>query len=155
MFKNMKQFFEERIQLTMSDDESGSDEQSLRLATAALMIEMTRADDEVTDEERRAVDDVLRDLFSISEEEAKALAKLAEAEVDSAACLFDFTKMVDQSFSQPQKQRVVEMLWRVAFADAHKDHEEEYLVRKISDLIHVSHENFIKARHRVEQDLAG
>ncbi|MCF6323428.1 MAG: TerB family tellurite resistance protein [Gammaproteobacteria bacterium] len=154
MFKNMKQFFEERIQSVMND-ESDSEEQSLRLATAALMIEMTRADDEVTDEERQAVDGVLQELFAISEEEAKTLAKLAAAEVDNAACLFDFTKMVDQSFTQPQKQRVVEMLWRVAFSDAHKDHEEEYLVRKISDLIHVSHENFIKARHRVEEELAG
>ncbi|MBL1259345.1 MAG: TerB family tellurite resistance protein [Thiotrichaceae bacterium] len=154
MFNSMKQFFEERIQSVMAD-ENDADEQSLRLATAALMIEMTRADDDVTDEERRAVDGVLQGLFSISEDEAKALAKLAEAEVDNAACLFDFTKMVDQSFTQPQKQRVVEMLWRVAFSDAHKDHEEEYLVRKISDLIHVSHENFIKARHRVEQELAG
>jgi len=154
MFKSMKQFFEERIQLSV-DDDSAADEQPLRLATAALMIEMTRADDEVTDGERRAVDNVLQELFAISKEEANELAVLAEAEVDNAACLFDFTKMVDQSFSQPQKQRVVEMLWRVAFADSHKDHEEEYLVRKISDLIHVSHENFIKARHRVEQDLKG
>lgn len=154
MFKSMKQFFEARIQFSTGED-TASDEQSLRLATAALMIEMTRADDEVTDGERRAVDNVLQELFAISKEEAKELAELAEAEVDNVACLFDFTKMVDQSFSQPQKQRVVEMLWRVAFADSHKDHEEEYLVRKISDLIHVSHENFIKARHRVEQDLKG
>ena len=78
MFKSMKQFFEERIQSVMAD-ESDADEQSLRLATAALMIEMTRADDDVTDEERRAVDGVLQDLFSISEEEAQALAKLAAA----------------------------------------------------------------------------
>ncbi len=154
MFKNMKQFFEARIQSVM-ENATDSDEQSLRLATTALMIEMTRADFEVTDDERSAVDVALRDLFAISNSEAKELALLAEAEVDSAACLFDFTRMVDQSFTQPQKQRVVEMLWRVAFADTHKDHHEEYLVRKIADLIHVSHEDFIKARHRVEQGLAG
>ncbi len=154
MFKSMKQFFEEHVQSAMGSD-VGADEQALRLATAALMIEMTRADFEVTDNERRAVDSALRELFSISDEEAKGLAVLAEAEVESAACLFSFTRMVDQSFTQPQKQRVVEMLWRVAFSDTHKDHHEEYLVRKIADLIHVSHENFIKARHRVEQGLAG
>lgn len=153
MFKNMKQFFETRIQSAM-ESTNDDDEQSLRLATAALMIEMTRADFEVTDDERSAVDSVLRELFAISESEAKELAVLAESEVDNAACLFDFTRMVDQSFTQPQKQRVVEMLWRVAFADTQKDHHEEYLVRKIADLIHVSHEDFIKARHRVEQGLA-
>jgi len=154
MFKDMKQFFETRIQSVM-ESTNDDDEQSLRLATAALMIEMTRADFEVTDEERRAVDTALRDLFAISDSEANELAVLAEAEVDNTACLFDFTRMVDQSFSPPQKQRVVEMLWRIAFADMHKDHHEEYLVRKIADLIHVSHEDFIKARHRVEQALTG
>ncbi len=151
MFKSMKQFFETHIQTAMGED-AEKDEQALRLATAALMIEMTRADFEVTDDERRAVDDVLKMLFSISDEEAKSLARLAEVEVDNAACLFSFTRMVDQSFTQPQKQRVVEMLWRVAFADQSKDHHEEYLVRKIADLIHLSHEDFIKARHRVEQE---
>lgn len=152
MFKSMKQFFEARIQTAMGAEDEG-DEQLLRLATAALLIEMTRADFEVTDAERSAVDVALRELFAISDSEAKELATLAEAEVDNAACLFEFTRMVDQSFTQPQKQRVVEMLWRIAFSDAHKDHHEEYLVRKITDLLHVSHEDYIKARHRVEQGM--
>lgn len=147
MFKSMKQFFEQRIQSAVDAD----DEQPLRLATAALLIEMTRADFEISDDERSAVDNALRELFEISDDEAKVLATLAEAEVDNAACLFEFTRMVDQSFTQPQKRRVVEMLWRIAFADSHKDHHEEYLVRKIADLIHVSHADFIQARHRVEQ----
>lgn len=146
MFKSMKEFFEQQVQSSLGSD----DEQSMRLATAALLIEMTRADFEVSDSERSAVDNALRDLFEISDEEASELARLAEAEVDSAACLFEFTRMVDQSFTQPQKQRVVEMLWRVAFADNNKDHHEEYLVRKIADLIHVSHPDFVKARMKVE-----
>jgi len=45
---------------------------------------------------------------------------------------------------------VVEMLWRVAFADGRIDRYEEALVRKIAELIYVPHRDFIRARHRVQ-----
>jgi uncharacterized tellurite resistance protein B-like protein len=45
------------------------------------------------------------------------------------------------------------MLWRVAYSDACKDKHEEYLVRKIAELLHVPHPAFIRARHKVEAEL--
>ena len=50
---------------------------------------------------------------------------------------------------------MVEYLWAVAFADENVDKHEEYLVRKIANLIGVSHKEFIKAKLRARDGGAG
>ena len=46
------------------------------------------------------------------------------------------------------------MLWRVALADSELDKHEDYLVRKVADLLYVPHQDLIRIRNRVSDDLA-
>ncbi|MBV2123299.1 MAG: TerB family tellurite resistance protein, partial [Candidatus Thiodiazotropha sp. (ex Ctena orbiculata)] len=48
-----------------------------------------------------------------------------------------------------QKIQIIESLWQVAFADRQLHHYEEHVIRRLADLIHVSHGDFISAKHRV------
>ena len=153
MIRRIQQFFSERIQSRVNAGQQGG-EQAVRLATAALLIEVTRADHHVEQSERRAVISAMQDLFGLGREETDELVSLAEEEVDGATSLFQFTQLVDREFSQEQKAQVIEMMWRVAFADLNKDHHEEYLVRKVADLLHVPHSTFIRTRHNVETALS-
>ena len=61
--------------------------------------------------------------------------------------------MIASEFTQAQKIKVVELLWSVAYADLQLDSMEEHMVRKISDLIYVSHKDFIKTKHKVQSAL--
>lgn len=145
----IRDFF--RSQLSDADDAPHDAEHRTRLATAALLVEMTRADREVTEDERRAVDAGLREVFGLDAAETAELVRLAELEVKKAASLFQFTHLVDKAYPMERKIRIVELLWRVAYSDSCKDHHEEHLVRKIADLLHVPHSAFILARHRAEE----
>lgn len=149
MISAIRDFF--RSRLTEGDASQPDAERSARLATAALLIEMTRADHQVTEEERRAVDEALREVFELGEEELAELVRLAELEVKNATSLFQFTHLIDKTYSMERKIRIVELLWRVAYSDSCKSHHEEHLVRKIADLLHVPHSAFILARHKVEE----
>jgi uncharacterized tellurite resistance protein B-like protein len=42
--------------------------------------------------------------------------------------------------------KLVENMWRVAFSDQKLDKYEEALIRKVADLIYVSHQDFIKTK---------
>lgn len=152
MIKGITRFFQERIR--PDEDVKGGriSEQRLQLATAALLIEMTRADFTVTDTERAAVDRSLQELFGLSVAETRQLIDLAELEVRASSSLFQFTHLIDKHFAPEQKITVIELLWRVAYSDAGKDHHEEHLVRKVADLLHVPHSAFIRARERVESE---
>jgi len=150
----MQQFFSTRIQSVMEVDDKATSEHAIQLATAALLIEMTHADFHITEDEKNAVKQALQKAFELSEVETKELISLAEQGVREASSLYQFTDLIDKNFTMEQKKHVVEMLWRVAFSDQHKDMHEEYLVRKIADLIHVSHKDFIQTRHIVEAEYA-
>ena len=149
MLKGLQQFFEKRIAPLAPGARTGAEaEHRLRLATAALFIETMRADFHVTDEERSRLDAAVRDTLDLDADEARELLALAEQEVGAAVELFQFTRLIDEAFTSEQKAQLVERLWRVAFADAHIDRMEEHLVRKIANLLHVPHRDYIEAKRR-------
>ena len=130
-----------------------ADQHRLQVATGALLVEMMRTDIESAEGERTVVLGALRDKFDLTEEETHELMALAEAEADDAIDHYQFTSLIKNGFSQEQKRKVVEYLWAVAYADANADKHEEYLVRKIANLIGVSHKEFIEAKLRVRDGM--
>lgn len=151
MLKRIQQFFASQIQAGVSADPVSA-QHALRLATAALLIEVTRADYQFDQGEQEAVMTALRDLFGLSKQETDELVALAEEEAKRSVSLFQFTELVDKQFSAEQKAQIVELMWRVSYADRHKDMHEEHVIRKVADLLHVPHSAFVRARHRVEQE---
>lgn len=152
MLRAIQQFFENRIRPNAGDDNAAAGEHALRLATAALLIEMIRADDHVGPEERQAVLEAAQRAFELSSDETEELVRLAEQEATEAVSLYQFTNLIDKHFPLERKVHVVELLWRVAYADGVKDMHEEHLVRKIADLLHVPHRDFVRTRHKVESE---
>ncbi|HHO67751.1 MAG TPA: TerB family tellurite resistance protein [Gammaproteobacteria bacterium] len=152
MLKAIQDFFRTRLQA--AGPEGRHDDKALQLATAALLFEMVRADHEAGSDEREVVERSLRSTFDLDESETQALAALAEQEAEEAVSLYQFTALINRHFTPQDKVRVVEMLWRVAWADGRLHPYEEALVRKIAELIHVPHRDFIQAKHRVQGQLS-
>jgi uncharacterized tellurite resistance protein B-like protein len=152
MIRSIREFFEARIVVA---NDALSEERSLELATAALLIEVSRADFDVGDSERTAIEEAIRNSFGLDPSETSEIIALAEAEVANAISLYEFTRLVDQSFSPAQKEHVVGLLWDVALSDDRLEGREEHLIRKIATLLHVPHERFIAekiaARKRREE----
>jgi uncharacterized tellurite resistance protein B-like protein len=147
VLRGLQSFFEERISPLLGGARAEAEvEHRLRLATAALFVEMMRADFEVTDEERRKLETLVSETLELGDEDARDLLAAAEREVDGAVELFQFTRLIDEAFTPEQKAQVVERLWRIAWADEHVDRLEEHLVRKIANLLHVSHRDYIAAK---------
>lgn len=148
MLGAIQEFFRSKIN---PQDAVQDDQQRLQLATAALLFEMLRADHDEHPQERRTLEAALRKCFDLGRDETLELAALADTEAANAVSLYQFTGLINRHFSPHQKIRVVEMLWQVAYADGRLDPYEEALVRKIADLIHVPHRDFIRAKHRVAE----
>lgn len=151
MLRGIQQFFASRIQPAVSRAGQGQ-VAALQLATTALLLEVTRADHHFSHDERRAVVDAVQRFFKLSPVETDELIKLAEREVEDATDLYQFTRLVNDHFDYEQKLGVMEMLWRMAFADGNKDKYEEYLIRRLADLLYVSHKDFIRLRQIVEAE---
>ncbi len=130
-------------------------ERELRLAAAALLFEVVRADGVVKPEEQTVLRAALRSTFAIAEDELDELVATGAQESREAISLFEFTRQVDEALSQDEKKRIVELLWLVSFSDAEKHAEEEHAVRKIAGLLHVPHPDFIDAKIRARESAKG
>jgi uncharacterized tellurite resistance protein B-like protein len=140
MIRTIREFFSVRI-----EGETRA-ERSIELATAALLIEVSRADFEVSEEERRAIQDQVRASFGLEEGDTREIVALAEEEVSRSVSLYEFTRLVDQTFSPEQKRHVIGLLWGVALSDQRLEVREEHLIRKIASLLHVPHQAFIEEK---------
>ncbi|MGH8511179.1 MAG: TerB family tellurite resistance protein [Nitrososphaera sp.] len=127
---------------------------ALNLATAALLVEISRADNHVSDSERAFIIEAMRKSFGLDELEARELVQLADRAADQAVSLTEFTRLLNQNLTQEDRVSIVQSLWQVANADTDIDKYEEYYVRKIADLLYVSHSDFIRTKLRVIKDKA-
>jgi uncharacterized tellurite resistance protein B-like protein len=134
--------------LGTGDRTEAEDAAGLNLAVAALLVEVLRADDEVDPAERGQVVESLGLQLGLSVSEGQELLQLAEQRVDEAYDLYQFTSQVNRALSAGEKLRLVEQLWRVASADAVIHKYEEHVIRRIADLLHVPHRDFIAAKLR-------
>ncbi|CAD7851464.1 MAG: hypothetical protein [Olavius algarvensis Gamma 3 endosymbiont] len=125
-------------------------EQALRVATAVLLIEVTRADFIVQTSEKARMRQLLEQQFGLSAAELDALMDEAEADADRLVSIQHTTRLLNEHYDHAMKLRVIEMMWQLVYADGAKDHYEEHLIRQVADLLYISHSEFIQARHKAE-----
>jgi len=134
MIDRIKNFFEQQLM-----PGEGADEQT-------LLIELARADFEEDELERSLIMAMLRDTFDLDDDMLSELMKLAEEGTEDAHDMYQFTQLVNDHYDYADKQKLIENLWAVAFADGRLDRYEEQFIRKVAGLIHVAHGDFIKAK---------
>ena len=120
----------------------------LRLAVAALLVEVLRADYDVGHEERQLVVASASRLLGLAVEESEALVAEAERHIDKSHDLYQFTSQINRVYGEVEKLQLLEALWRVAHADATVHKYEEHLIRRVADLLHMPHSTFIMAKLR-------
>lgn len=127
---------------------------AIRLATAALMVEVMVTDGALSPAETTRIPELLQQRFGLTPQEAAELTELARQEVAEATSLYQFTALVNQHFSAADKYALVHNLWQVAYADATLDKHEESLIRQVAELIHLSHSRYIQARNQARDNPA-
>jgi uncharacterized tellurite resistance protein B-like protein len=126
-------------------------EHALQLATAVMLVEVMRADATFHPGEREAVLAALREKFALGDDEAARLSELAESAARDATDLFSFTSRINDHFEMPQKLRMVEHMWLVAYADGHLSEHERHVLWRVADLLHVPQGAYVHARLRAQQ----
>lgn len=150
MLRSLKDLFD-RLAPPNDQADPREAEHLLQLATAVMLVEVMRADASFHDDERSAVLAALTDKFALADDEAARLVELAEATAKQATDLFSFTSRINERFEMPQKLRMVEHMWRVAYADGHLSEHERHVMWRIADLLHVPQGAYVNARLRAQQ----
>ncbi len=126
-----------------------SSELDLQKVSACLLLEVARADYQVDEVERAAIIQAISSTTDMPAADLDQLVKDAEQQADAAISLHEHIRLVNEDFSREQKIKLIEQLWRVAYADKELDRYEEAFIRKLADLIYVKHRDFMQAKLRV------
>ena len=150
MLKVIREYFELRVVVRDAPVTAAMLQQRLQIAAAALLLEVGRIDLHLSDAEIEAVEAALQAVFGLSQNEIARILELARQEIEIEPGLHGFTRLINEHLSIDEKLQVVEMLWRVAYADATLDKYEEHLVRRLADLLYIPHSQFIRAKLRAQ-----
>lgn len=126
-----------------------------KLAACALLIELAYADDSFTEAERRHLRSAMGRQFGLEPHQADELLELAEKERADATDLYQFTSLIKEHYSRGQKMVLLEIMWGLVYADGDLASKEEYLMRKICNLLDIEAGYLAEVRRRVEPGPGG
>ena len=134
--------------------DAGSRDDAIRMATAVLMIDVARADHVFEESEFDQVLRLAESHFKLAPEDAAELVNEAGEKAEDLVSAYDFTRILHEHLDHDEKARIVELLWRIAYADGRLDKYEDSLVLKISDLLHVSRGLVMRLKHDAQAEHA-
>jgi len=140
---------------SIPEDEASADvgEARIQHATAVLLVEIARADHERLAIEHEAMLESLKGGFNLSAIEAESLLNRAETAAENSVSLHEYTRILHAELSYIEKEKVVEMLWRIALADKVLDKYEDYMVGKIAELLYVVRGDVMRLKNKVYESL--
>lgn len=145
MLKRVTLWFQNQFEQQQQENQT----HTVELATAVLLYEIMRADEKFEQSERQVYRSILTTQFSLSEEEVQALMEMTEQNADFAADFQQFTRVLNDKCSAEEKRAILDSLWQVAYADNDIDAHEEHLIRRIADLMHIPHSQFIQSKLKI------
>ncbi len=141
MIEKIKNLFSKKVLETEADSTSAD-----QLATAALLIEVMVIDGNLDPDETQSISATLSRMLDLSAQQVDELIELSHAEVREATSLYQFTSEINKHFGHNKKLSLMTAMWRVAFADGHLDKHEENIIRRVADLLHIRHSEYIRCK---------
>lgn len=148
MLTKIIDFFNSNASLKAGGD-SKSRESGIEVAACALLVEMASIDNEFSETERKRIISILKEEFGLADEMATNLIELAGDELKESVDLWQFTSLINKNYSPQEKMQLIELVWKIVYADGQLDKHEDYLVKKLSRMLNLSHKEMIDAKLKV------
>ena len=141
MLNKIRQLFAKNTDISEQDQIATE-----HLATAALLIEVMIIDGNLDDQELHSISQTLCEILDLTEAQVDELILLSREEVAEATSLYQFTREINNHFDLEGKMKLLTSMWRVAYADGHLDKHEEGIIRRVADLLHIRHNEYIRCK---------
>ena len=140
MIDRIKSFFAKNV---LEPEETVTSEQ---IAVAALLIEVMVIDGNLDAQELESISQTLCNILELEAEMVEELLRLSREEVAEATSVYQFTREINEHFELDKKMNLLTAMWRVAYADGYLDKHEEGIIRRVADLLHIRHNEYIRCK---------
>jgi uncharacterized tellurite resistance protein B-like protein len=142
-------------ELTSGNEKRQFGEDDYRLAAAALLFHVIAVDGAVSAEERKALSALLQDRFELDAGDAATLVSAAETADKEAVDLYGFTSILKGRLEEAERERIVEMMWTLVYADGKVHEFEDNVIWRVAELLGVSSQARIRLKRSVRDGSSG
>jgi uncharacterized tellurite resistance protein B-like protein len=144
MLRQLKSLFEAPAPRPLA----GFERRHLQVAVAALLHEARRADYHEGNDEYALAQAALADMFGLEGDDGVAVLEEGRARAEQLTSFYAPVTIIKRDLSLGERVRLIEHLWRVAYANGKLDPYEDHYVRKIAHLLYVPNTQSMLARNR-------
>lgn len=116
------------------------------LAATMLLLEVAWADHDIAEDEMACIKEALRASWGLEGDAVESTVSRARELHDTSAGVYPFTRLLNETCSRTERADILRHMWRLARFDGNQHHYEEAAIRRISDLLYLSHAEFIAAK---------
>lgn len=156
MFEYLRKLFSDdqtSVIQNVSGSSSNQKNKKVEVAACALFIEIAKADGEFTKDERNFIISEMKSTFNLDDDYVNDLMMLAEERVKESVSLYEFTGVINTSFSHEEKIELIESLWNLIYKDEKLNQYEDHLIKRIAATINIEHKEIINAKLWVKQQM--
>ena len=149
MIDLVKKFFGKRAKNSPAGREESVHD--VRIATCALLLEMSQIDGEFSESEREGIISIIKREYEVDNEYITAIIETADKELKGSLDLWQFTNLINHNYTQEEKIKIIEMVWRIAYTDGRLEKHEDFLVHKLANLLRLTHRQLIDAKVKIRE----
>jgi uncharacterized tellurite resistance protein B-like protein len=155
MFEYLRKIISPENDLTglVTSNHKTERDKKIEIAACALFIEMAQVDGEFTDDERKFILSEMKKTFDLDEECANNLMDLAEKKVKESVSVYEFTTIINTTFSNDEKLDLIQRLWKLIYRDNKLSAYEDQLIKRIAGNLNIEHKDIINAKLLVKEQM--
>ena len=127
-----------------------NDSHETQLSAACLLLSIAEADEILEKQELDTIQDILKDFFSITDNDAQALIHDAQVKIKNATGLFEFGQHLNAVFDHEDRLDFISCVFEVAYADGNLHYLEHHTVKKIANILNVDREDILISKTEME-----
>ena len=126
---------------------------NIKNAAAILLLSIANADNIIEKSEIKIIKEIIQDFFSIDNEETFSIIENAIIELKQSTSYFEYAQILNQNFSYRDKLDFVFCIFEVAHIDDELHFKEQHLIKQISSILNIEHQDLIKIKIEIKKYL--
>lgn len=122
----------------------------IELTASLLAYEIARSDGDIAESELSIILNELKKITPKVNKTEDDILKIIQNFSDNSVSFHDFIEDINKDYTKEDKLSLLTFLWSVAYADSILEVNEERLIRRIADLIHLKDIDVLKIKDKIK-----
>ena len=123
----------------------------IELTATILAYEIARADGEISEVELSILKEGINKIASKVKKNQNEIFKIVENFSNNSVSFHEFIEDINKNYAKEEKHELIRFLWKVAYADLILEVNEEKLIRRIGDLIHIKDIEVLRIKNEIKE----